>query len=301
MKKTQGMYKLHRNAYQILYAIESDLSRSSSPVIMDSAFFDSFIRNLDFDKHYKQNRFQGSRLKFCSILSLGLDAESFFLKLKGHIKEKGLDVDFFAISVLPFFNPQKICTEYRVCGLLQLNKQINTSCPLYFSPPGFRVVYEGFDDSGLPLSSYLTRLIVSNQQNACWDGWFYITPGWLSNEQTSQLMWASAVTKNMEFMFELVGLNIIPGVGPVVHAHPSCLGIKTFDLLYAFSVFRKDSELKLEHWLSQDNSLSKSILLIENDTLITSLYVKNKEFENLEFMLFELKKYLPKECISWSL
>jgi len=290
----RSIYKLHRNAYKLLPFIKTD--SSGSPVIMDSAFFDSFIGNVAFDR-----RFRGSRLKFCLTLSLGFDAESFFLKLKGHLKEKGLDVSLFAISVLPFFNPLKICTGYRVCGLLELDKKIDTYCPLYFSPPGFIVAYAGFGDSRLPLSSHLTRLIVSHQRNAHYHGWFYITPGWLSNEQTSQLMWASAVTKTMQFMFELVGLNIISGLGPVVHVHPSSLTLKTFDLLYAFSIFRKDSEVKLDHWLSQDNSLSKSILLSENDSLITSLYVKNKEFDSLESKLFELKQYVPKECISWSL
>jgi|694.fasta_scaffold04828_1 hypothetical protein len=299
MTKNLNIYKLHRNAYKLLSSIKTD--SSSSPVIIDSAFFDSFTGNVAFDRPYENRRFRGSRLKFSSTLSLGFDAESFFLKLQGHLKEKGLDVSLFAISVLPFFNPLKICTGYRVCGLLELDKQIDTSCPMYFSPPGFIVAYTGFGDSRLPLSSHLTRLIVSNQRNAHLHGWFYITPGWLSNEQTSQLMWASAVTKNMEFMFELVGLNIISGLGPVVHVHPSCLTLKTFDVLYAFSVFRKESEVKLDHWLSQDNSLSKSILLSENDSLITSLYVKTKEYDSLESKLFQLKQYVPKECISWSL
>ena len=243
--KNQSTYKLHRNAYKLLPSIKSD--PFGSPFIMDSAFFDSFIGNAVFDRRYENRRFRGSRLKFCLTLSLGLDAESFFLKLKGYLKEKGLDVNLFAILVLSCFNPLKICVGYRVCGLLELDKKIETYCPLYFFPPGFIVVYAGFGDCRLPLSSPLTRLIVSNQTNAYLHGWFYITPGWLSNEQTSQLMWASSVTKNMQFMFELVGLNIVSGLGPVVHVHPNCLTPKTFDLLFAFSVFRKESEVKSDH------------------------------------------------------
>ena len=231
--KNQSTYKLHRNAYKLLPSIKSD--PFGSPFIMDSAFFDSFIGNAVFDRRYENRRFRGSRLKFCLTLSLGLDAESFFLKLKGYLKEKGLDVNLFAISVLPCFNPLKICVGYRICGLLELDKKIETYCPLYFSPPGFIVVYAGFGDSRLPLASHLTSLIIRNQTNAYLPGWFYITPGWLSNKQTLQLMWASAVTKNMRFMFELVGLNIISGPSPVVKVHPSCSTLKTFDLLYAFS------------------------------------------------------------------
>jgi hypothetical protein len=105
-------------------------------------------------------------------------------------------------------------------------------------------------------------------RNAYLPGWFYITPGWLSNEQTLQLMWASAVTKNMGFMFELVGLNIISVLGPVVEVHPSCSTLKTFGLLYAFSVLRKDWEVKLDRWLLQDNPLSKSMLLTENGSFL---------------------------------
>lgn len=224
-----NIYKLHRNAYKVLYSINSE--SSGSPFIMDS----SFIGDAAFAGAYDSRRFRGSRLKFCLTLSLGLDAESFYVKLSEHLKEKGLGVNLFAISVLPFFNALKICTGYRVCGLLGLDKQVSTYCPLYFSPPGFTVVYAGFGDSRLPLASHLTSLIIRNQTNAYLPGWFYITPGWLSNKQTLQLMWASAVTKNMRFMFELVGLNIISGPSPVVKVHPSCSTLKTFDLLYAFS------------------------------------------------------------------
>ena len=292
MINNNSIYRLHRNAYKLLSSIKGDFD---SPFVLDSAFFDSFIGN------DKRERFEGSRLKFCLTLSLGLDAESFYVKLKEHLKWKGFGVNFFAISVLPFFNPVKICTEYRVCGLLELDKKVDTYCPLYFSPPGFTVVYSGFGASRLPLSSHLTRLILRNQTNADLPGWFYITPGWLSEEQTAQLRWASAVSKNMRFMFELVGLKITSGVGPVVKVHPSCLVPKTFDLLYAFSVFRKDSEAKLDLWMSQDKSLYKSTFLIENDNVITSLYMKKKEFESLESKLFELKEYVPTGCISWSL
>ena len=298
--KNNNIHRLHRNAYKLLSFIKRD--SPGSPSIMDSMFFASFIGNAVFYVPNKRTRFRGSRLKFFSVLSLGFDAESFYVKMREHLKQKGFDVNLCAISVLPFFDPLKICTEYRVCGLLELDKPVNTYCPLYFSPAGFTVVYSGFGDSRLPLSSHLTSLIISNQTNAYLPGWFYITPGWLSNDQTLQLMWASAVTKNMGFMFEFVGLNIISGLGPVVTVHPSCSTLKTFDLLYAFSVFRKDSEVKLDRWLLQDNSLSKSMLLTENQSLITSLYVKNKEFESsLEPKLFELKGYVPKECISWSL
>ncbi len=178
--------------------------------------------------------------------------------------------------------------------MLEVDKQVDTYCPLYFSPAGFTVVYSGFGASRLPLSSHLTSLLIKNQTNA------YL-PGWLSNKQTLQLMWASAVTKNMRFMFELVGLNIISELGPVVEVHPRCSTLKTFDLLYAFSVFRKDSEVKLDRWLLEDNSLSKSMFLTKNDSLITNLYMKKKEFENLESKLFELKQYVPKGCISWPL
>jgi hypothetical protein len=295
--RNNNIYRLHTNAYKLLSSIKYGFP--GSPSIMDSAFFASFIDNAVMPN--EKRRFQGSRLKFCLVLSLGFDAESFYVKLREHLKQKGLDVNLFAISVLPFFDPLKICTEYRVCGLLELDKQVDTYCPLYFSPAGFTVVYSGFGASRLPLLSHLTSLIIKNQTNAYLPGWFYITPGWLSNEQTLQLMWASAITKNMRFMFELVGLNIISGLGPVVEVHPSCSTLKTFDLLYAFSVFRKDSEVKLDHWLLQDNSLSKSMLLTENDSLITSLYTKKKEFDNLESKLFALKGYVPKGCISWSL
>ena len=99
----------------------------------------------------------------------------------------------------------------------------------------------------------------------------------------------------------LVGLKIRSGVGPVVNVHPSCLAPKTFDLLYAFSVFRKESEGKLDLWLSQNKSFYKSTFLIENDNVITSLYMEKKEFESLESKLFELKEYVPSGCISWSL
>jgi hypothetical protein len=69
-------------------------------------------------------------------------------------------------------------------------------------------------------------------------------------------------------MFELVGLNIISGLSPVVEVHLSCSTLKTFGLLYAFSVFRKDWEVKLDHWLLQDNSLSKSMPLTENGSFL---------------------------------
>ena len=188
------IYRLHRNAYKLLSSIRYD-SSCGSPLIMGSAFFDSFIGNAAFDTTYQNRRFRGSRLKFSLTLSLGLDAELFFVKLKDHLKQKSLGVNLFTISVLPFFNSLKICTEYRVCGLLELDKSVDTYCPLYFSPPGLIVVYAGFDNSRLPLSSHLTGLILINQTNAH-------LPGWLSEEQTAQLRWASAVSKNMRFMFE---------------------------------------------------------------------------------------------------
>jgi len=295
--KNNNIYRLHRKAYKLLSSIECGFP--GSPSIIDSAFFPSFIDNAVMPN--KKRRFQGSLLKFCLVLSLGFDAESFYVKLLEHLEQKGLDVNLFAISVFPFFNPLKICTEYRVYGLLEVDKPVDTYCPLYFSPAGFTVVYSGFGASRLPLSSHLTSLLIKNQTNAYLPGWFYIRAGWLSHEQTLQLMWASAVTKNMRFMFELVGLNIISELGPVVEVHPRCSTLKTFDLLYAFSVFRKDSEVKLDRWLLEDNSLSKSMFLTKNDSLIRNLYMKKKEFENLESKLFELKQYVPKGCISWPL
>ena len=155
------------------------------PSIMDSAFFASFIGNAVFDMPNERRRFQGSRLKFCLVLSLGFDAESFYVKLREHLKQKGFDVNLFAISVPPVFWPLE--NLHRVCGLLELDKQVDTYCSLYFSPASFTVLYSGFGALRLPLLSHLTSLIIKNQTNG------YLS-GWLSNEQTLQLIWASAVT-----------------------------------------------------------------------------------------------------------
>jgi len=288
---------------EILSVIQSGCG---SPVITNRQFFDDFIiRNASLGSTYQKRRFKGRRINFWCTLSLGLDAESFYVRLNDHIKLKGLGVNFFVISILPFFDPSNICTEYRVCGLLELDKEVRTSCPHYFSPTGFNIVYEGLDDhdhSQPLLSHHVTTAILTNQLHADRPGWFYTTPGWLSREQTSQLMWAGAVSFHIRFMFELVGLKLTwLGRFVDVHASQTQLTSEQFDLLYAFLVFRKDLEAKLDLWLLQDNSLSKSPSFDDNQKVITSLLKKKREFEAIEFGLFELKEYVPKHCISWVL
>jgi len=103
-------------------------------------------------------------------------------------------------------------------------------------------------------------------------------------------------------MFELVGLKLTwLGRFVDVHASQTQLTSEQFDLLYAFLVFRKDLEAKLDLWLLQDNSLSKSPSFDDNQKVITSLLKKKREFEAIEFGLFEFKEYVPKDCTSWVL
>ena len=268
---------------------------SGFPLLPNKGFFDGFAV---FDE---KKRFEGYRLKFWCTLILGLDAESFYVRLNDHLKLKDLSVKFVVISVLPFFDSLNTCTEYRVCGLLELDKKVTTSCPDYFSPEGFNVVYAGLGDKSKSLSShYLTTLILTNQLHADLPGWFYITPGWLSREQTAQLMWAGAVSFQIRFMFELVGLKLI-WYGRFTTIHATRLTPKEFDLLYAFSFFQKDLDVKLALWLSQDASLSKSPSFDENVKLIGILLKKKRAFEVIEAELFQFKEFVPKDCISWVL
>jgi len=103
--ENNNISRLHRNAYKLLSSIKRD--SPGSPSIMDSMFFASFIGNAVFDVPNKRRRFSGSRLKFFSVLSLGFDAESFYVKMREHLKQKGFDVNLCAISVLPFLTPWK--------------------------------------------------------------------------------------------------------------------------------------------------------------------------------------------------
>jgi len=288
----------HVDAYRIHPDIK--LERLST---IDSRFFDWFMDKGVVDVADKKERFQSARLKFHAVLPLGLDADSFFEKLKEHLQQKGLGIKLCAISVVCVFNDLEICTEYRACGLLELDKKVDTYSPVFFSPQGITVVYKGLGFPKLSLSAHLSKLIIDNQINAGLTGWFYSTPGWLSKDQMTQLMWAAAVTKDMRWLFECVGLSVESRVGPVLAVHPDCLKPKDFDMLYAFYIFRNDLEVLLDELLSEDNCLYKTTVLKENTDVINVLLFRDQAqlFKVFEASLFNFKEHVPPEYISWSL